>query len=469
LSYSYTWSPELSQEWRWSEKYAAQPEILKYIQYTAQRYDLRNMIRFNTKVRSAVFDEESGTWCITTDQNKKIHAKYCVLATGNLSVPNVPKIPGVDAFKGAVYHTGRWPKEAVDFSGLRVGVLGTGSSAVQAIPMIAKQAKQLVVFQRTPNYSVPAVNVPLGEEDHRKFQRELSSFLESLDSFGRVPPDAFDAPVPSREELRRKLEDAWQKGGASSFLYAFPNVLTNQEVNDAAGEFVREKIRGIIKNKETADALCAVTSPFGVKRLCVDTGYFQTFNQDHVKLVNLKKEPIETITATGITTSLGDYDLDALVFATGFDAITGAILAIDIQGKNGKKLKDVWSDGPVSYLGLMVSGFPNIFTVTGPGSPSVIGNVLLHGEHHVEFISTLIEHMEKNGKKTVDVDRQAQEVWSRHVSEVAEKTLFPKANSWYLGDNIPGKPRVFMPYVGDSYRKKCAQIASEGYKGFVMG
>lgn len=468
LSYSYTWSPELSRSWRWSEKYAAQPEILGYINHVADRYDLRGLFRFNTRVKSAVYDEASGSWRITTEQGDLIQARYCLLATGNLSVPNLPRIPGMDAFEGPIYHTGKWPKERIDFTGLRVGVVGTGSSAVQAIPMIAQEARRLYVFQRTPNYSVPAINVPLTEDDHRKFNASIAEFVASLDSFGRVPPDAARAPIPSAAEQQQRFQQAWETGGASAFLYAFPNVLTSEEVNQGAARFVKEKIRQIVKDPATAEALCATASPFGVKRLCVDTGYFQTYNRDNVTLVSLKQEALERITAKGIRTSKDEYALDALVLATGFDALTGAILAIDIQGKNGVRLKDRWSQGPASYLGLMVSGFPNIFTVTGPGSPSVIGNVLQHGQHHVEYIADLIADMRRKGSMTVDVDPQAQREWTAHVAQVADKTLFPKANSWYMGDNIPGKPRVFMPYVGDSYRKTCARIAAQGYPGFVF-
>lgn len=468
LNYSYTWSPELSKDWRWSEKYAAQPEILSYINHVADRYDLRGLIRFNTKVLSAVFDEATETWLVTTNQGSRIQARYCLLATGNLSVPNVPRLPGMESFQKPVYHTGKWPKERIDFTGLRVGVVGTGSSAVQAIPMIAKEAEQLYVFQRTPNYSVPAINVPLTEADHQQFNDSIAAFVESLDSFGRVPPNAAQAPIPSPAEQQARFEEAWAKGGASSFLHAFPNVLTSEEVNQGAATFVKEKIRQIVHDPATADALCATNSLLGVKRLCVDTGYFQTYNRRNVTLVSLKQEPLETITANGIKTSKGEYELDALVLATGFDALTGAILAIDIQGKDGAKLKDVWSQGPASYLGLMVSGFPNIFTVTGPGSPSVIGNVLQHGQHHVEYIADLIAAMHRKGKKTVEAEPGAQDEWTAHVAQVADETLFPKANSWYTGDNIPGKPRVFMPYVGDSYRKTCARIAAEGYAGFAF-
>ena len=465
LNYAYTWSDEVRRAWRWSEKYATQPEILRYIQFVAERYDLRSAYLFGTRVQSAVFDEESARWTVTTDRGDRIRARYCLLATGNLSVPNLPQVEGAQDFAGRVYHTGRWPHEPVDFRGLRVGLIGTGSSGVQAAPLLAAAAKELLVFQRTPNFSVPAHNGPLTEEDHQAFERQLPEFRKSLDSFGRVPASAFTAPVPSKEAQWQRYGDLWDHGG-SSFLYAFPNILTHQEVNDGAAAFVKEKIRGIVKDPETAEALCATRSPFGVKRVCVDTDYFATFNRPNVRLVNLRKEPLERLTPRGVQTARAEYALDAVVFATGFDAMTGAILAMQIQGRGGRTMREAWAEGPQSYLGLMVSGFPNLFTITGPGSPSVIGNVLLHGEHHVEYVLDLLRHAQAAGRPTIEAEAAAQHEWGRHVASVAERTLFPQANSWYLGSNIPCNPRVFMPYVGEGYRKTCAEIAADGYRGF---
>lgn len=465
LQYSYTWSPELRREWRWSEKYATQPEILRYMQYVATRFDLRPLIDFSTRVTSARFDATSGTWTVRTDAGDTIQARYFVMATGNPSVPLFPKLQGLEAFGGEVYHTGCWPKTPVDFQGKRVGVIGTGSSGVQAIPIIAETAGALTVFQRTPNYSVPARNGPLTEADHAKFEAQMTEFMASLETFGRVHASAFEAPIPPREAQIERYEDLWQTG-RGSFLYAFPNILTNQEVNDCAAEFVKQKIRETVKDPKTAAALTAMTSPFGVKRLCVDTNYFATYNRSNVRLVDLNEDPIERVTASGIRTAGRDVPLDMIVFATGFDAMTGALLGVDIRGQEGVSLKDAWNDGPVSYLGLMVHGFPNLFTVTGPGSPSVIGNVLLHGEHHVDTIAGLIEHAAKRGRRTIAAELPHQVAWQKHVAEVAERTLFPKANSWYLGSNIPGKPRVFMPYVGEGYRRTCSEIAADGYRGF---
>jgi len=465
LAYSYTWSPELRRDWRWSEKYATQPEILKYINHVADRFDLRSAYRFNTRVQSAVFDSGSAHWRIMTDTGEEISARFVLLATGNLSVPNTPRIEGLGDFAGPVYHTGRWPKHQVDFSGLRVGVVGTGSSGVQAIPLIAQQAQKLVVFQRTPNFSVPAHNGPLTEEDHREFERNFPQFRQSMEEFGRVPLTAYDAAVPSKEEQWKRYSELWERGGAS-FLTVYPNLLTNREVNEGVSAFVREKIRSIVKDPETAEALCGMTSPFGVKRVCIDSNYFQTFNRPNVRLVNLRRQPIERVTRTGVQTVGEHHDFDALVLATGYDAMTGAILAIDIRGKDGRQMRKSWENGPRSYLGLMVAGYPNLFTITGPGSPSVIGNVLHHGEHHIELVTLLLLHARTKGKTTIDVQESSQDEWMQHVQDVASKTLFPSAHSWYLGSNIPGKPRVFMPYVGEGYRKTCAAIVADGYRGF---
>lgn len=467
LNYSYTWSKELRQEWRWSEKYATQPEILQYIQYVAEKFDLRESFLFGTRVKSAVFDEAATAWRLETDIGDTLSARYCLLATGNLSVPLMPRIPGSEAFKGPKYHTGIWPHEKVDFKGKRVAVIGTGSSGVQAIPLIAEEAKELVIFQRTPNFSVPAHNGPLTDEDHRRFNEQLQDFIKSMESFGRVTSEAYAAPVPSRAEQWKRYNDLWDHGG-TSFLLAFPNLLTNQEVNDGIAEFVREKIRATVKDQETAEALCAQTSPFGVKRVCIDTNYFATFNRPNVRLVNLKEEPMERITARGVQTVRTEYEFDVLIFATGYDAMTGAILGMDIRGRNGRTMKDAWADGPKSYLGLMVNGFPNLFTITGPGSPSVIGNVLLHGEHHVDFTMSLLRAARDKNGDAIDATPHAQDEWVSHVAEVAARTLFPKANSWYLGSNVPGKPRVFMPYVGEGYRKICADIAADDFRGFAF-
>ncbi len=469
LLYSYSWSPELRREWRWSERYAAQAEILRYMDHAADRFRLRELIRFETRVVSAVYGEDDKLWTVRTDRGEAFRARFCIMATGCLSVPNTPSIPGLEDFRGAVYHTAKWPHEPVDFSGKRVGVIGTGSSGIQAIPVIAETAAHLSVFQRTANFSMPSRNRSLTEQDHVQFESGFAAYLESLQhtDFGRVPPTAATAPVPSREVQWQRYEELWQEGGGA-ILYAFPNILTHHGVNDVACDFVRQKIRETVQDPETAEDLCPTGHPIGVKRICVDSGYFQVFNRPNVALVNLRKEPIERFTSGGVQTSARHVDLDALVFATGFDAVTGALLAMDIRGRDGLELKEAWAAGPRTYLGLAVAGFPNLFTITGPGSPSVIGNVIANCEHHVDWLVECIDSMRRRSQQTVEPEEAAQGEWMEHVADVASRTLYPEANSWYLGVNIPGKPRVFMPYVGTGYRHTCSAIASEGYKGFLF-
>ena len=471
LFYSYSWSPELRREWRWTNRYAGQEEILSYARFAADRLDLRRLIQFDTRVAGATFDETSRRWIVETDRGDRLRARFVIMATGGLSVPNTPDIPGVADFKGGIYHTARWPQEPVDFEGKRVGIIGTGSSGVQVIPMIAKDAKQLVVFQRTPNFSVPARNRPLTDQDHRSFDDGLETYLASLEQsdFGRVPPTAFTAEVPPRDVQWARYEQLWQEGGSGGFLKAFPNILVHPDVNEVCADFVRQKIRETVKDPKTAEALSPAGYPFGVKRLCVDTDYFDTYNRPNVELVNLREEPIEKITADGVDTASRHFDLDALVFATGFDAVTGALLAVDISGRDGTTLKDAWSEGPQTYLGLTVAGFPNLFTITGPGSPSVIGNVITNCEYHVDWIAECLTHMQRHDLATIEPDGEAQIAWGAHVAEVADRTLFPKANSWYLGVNIPGKPRVFMPYIGEGYRTTCKEVVADGYRGFRFG
>jgi cyclohexanone monooxygenase len=471
LFYSYSWSPELRREWRWTQKYAEAPEILQYIRHAADRFDLRRLIQFETRVTEAAFDEQAGRWIVQTDRGQRLRARFCVMATGGLSIPNTPAIPGVETFEGATYHTARWPLEAVDFTGLRVGVIGTGSSGVQAIPKIAETAERVTVFQRTANFSVPAHNRPLEPADYDEFETGLAAYLESLEGadFGRVPPTAFTAEIPSREVQWARYDELWRTGGSGGFLRAFPNILTHHEVNDVAADFVRHKIREIVKDPRTAAALSPSGHPFGVKRLCVDTGYFETYNRPNVELVDLRAEPIKEITRNAVETASRRFEIDALVFATGFDAVTGALLKVDIRGRDGLSLKEAWADGPRSYLGLSVAGFPNLFTITGPGSPSVIGNVITNCEQHVDWIADCIRYMREQSLQTIEPTPEAERDWVAHVAEVADRTLFPEANSWYLGLNIPGKPRVFMPYIGEGYRQTCREIVAEGYRGFVFG
>jgi len=468
LFYSYTWSEELQKEWRWTEKYAAQPEILAYANHVADRFDLRRMIAFETRVLSATFDETADRWRIVTDRGDEVAARYLITATGCLSTPRKPPIPGVDSFAGATYHTGAWPHEGVDFTGQRVGVIGTGSSAIQSIPQIAKQAARVTVFQRTANFSVPANNTPLTEKDLEEFWKMYPGYMALVKGpgmgFGGNPANTLAA---TPEERRQRYEEYWGVGGAG-FLAAWGGIITDAEVNDEAASFVREKIGETVKDAKTADALKPRDHPIGTKRICVDIDYYETYNRQNVELVNLKATPIEEISASAVRTADATYGVDALVFATGFDAMTGALLAIDIKGAGGRDFRDAWAEGPKAYLGLAVAGFPNMFLITGPGSPSVLSNMINSIEQHVEWIVDCLAYMREHGLTRIEADRQTQEAWVRHVAAVADKTLFPRAASWYMGANIPGKPRVFMPYIGAGYRKKCADVAAAGYEGFEL-
>lgn len=471
LEYSYQFSEELQQEWNWTEKYAPQGEILDYANHVADRFDLRKDITFETKVNSAHFDETSRCWTITTN-DETVSAKYCIMATGCLSKPNMPHFNGLETFKGNQYHTSSWPKEGVDFTGRRVGVIGTGSSGIQSIPIMAAQAKELTVFHRTPNFSVPAHNAPLDPEYEKTIKSDYAGFRarnkEMQSGFGSNL-DRNEVPASSVSDAERLAiyEKRWAHGGLP-FLGAFDDLLIDKEANDTAAEFLRGKIKGIVKDPAIAELLSPQTVA-GCKRLCVDTGYFDTFNKDHVSLIDVNATPIEGFYEGGIKTSEASFELDDIVFATGFDAMTGAVLSIDIRGKGGQTLRDKWSAGPVTYLGLGTSGFPNLFTITGPGSPSVLTNMIPSIEQHVEWIADCITSMEERQVGQIEVTEEAETTWVAEVNAIGDFTLFPTCNSWYLGANVPGKPRVFMPYLGfPEYVTKCNEVAANNYAGFAL-
>ena len=470
LQYSYSFSPELEQQWIWTEKYASQPEILSYIRHVADRYDLRRVIVFNSRVRSLVFDEAHSRWDLQTEAGESASAQFVVMATGALSIPRLPDIPGMESFAGSVYHTGAWPHEGVDFSGRRVGVIGTGSSGIQTIPAIAKQAKELVVFQRTANFSIPAWNGKLEDDTQQEFKRNYRQHRSRAREVGTLYEFSDKAASQvSEPERQREFQRRWDQGGVN-FVHSFNDVMIDQRSNDSIAEFVRERIRGIVKNPQVAESLCPNDHPLGSKRICVDTGYYEAYNRDNVTLVDLKKTPIEQVLHDGVRTTAATFQLDAMVCATGYDALTGAVLNIDIRGRGGLELKRKWDHGPRTYLGLMTEGFPNMFIVTGAGSPSVLVNMIVGIEHHVEWISDCLQHMRNTGLDTMEPTRAAEDGWVEHVNQAADKTLFPKANSWFLGANIPGKPRVFMPYVAKIgvYRKECQAVADEDYRGFTL-
>ena len=473
LDYSFSFSKELEQKWHWSERYPVQPEILGYARHVAEAFELRSGIKFNTRVQSAHFDDAKNVWHVVTDQGDDVTADYCIMATGCLSTWRMPEFKGRDTFSGKSYHTGNWPHEGVDFTGQRVAVIGTGSSAIQAIPKIAEQAKHLTVFQRTPNFSLPASQRPMkpGEVDEYKARydeiREKARHSPGgLGSITYGTTSALETPDDARTQL---FEDRWSRGGFA-MIYAYSDLAVDKRANQFAADFVRGKIRSIVKDPKVAELLCPNDHPIGTKRICMDTGYFETYNRPNVTLVDVKETPIQEITPHGVKVNGKEYEVDAIVYATGFDAMTGALARIDIRGRGGRKLADDWVAGPRAYLGLNVSGYPNLFTVTGPGSPSVLSNMMTSIEQHVEWISDCIHYLRANGKRMIEADPVAQDEWVQHVNDVAHMTLHPQANSWYMGANIPGKPRVFMPYIGGvgAYRAKCKEIADAGYTGFSL-
>ncbi len=467
LEYSYSFDEQLQQDWKWPERYGTQPEILKYINHVADRFDLRRDVQLNTRIASATFDDKTNQWTLKTRDGEEIRARYCVMAAGNLSTPRVPDFKGLKNFKGKWYHSGLWPHEGVDFSGLRVGVIGTGSSGVQMIPLIAQQAKHLTVFQRTANFSLPARNMPMPQEKERKHKAEYSArraaAMETPFAIGGHPKPTKSALEVPKAERDAAYEAKWQEGGSISYLYAYTDLLVNKESNDTASEFVRNKIRAIVKDKRTAELLAPKDHPIGTKRLCLDTNYYETYNRPNVSLVDVRSDPIAEISESGLRLNSGAaHELDAIVFATGFDAMTGALNEIDVRTSLGAVLREHWEGGPLTYLGVMVAGFPNMFIVTGPGSPGVKTQMIASIEQHVDWIADAIDHLQQRQLDRIEPTAEAEIDWVTHVNQVA--------NSWYMGANIPGKPRVFMPYVGgfDRYKKHCDAIAAKGYEGFNL-
>ncbi|QPM71451.1 flavin-containing monooxygenase [Mycobacterium avium] len=472
VDYCYSFSEALQREWDWSEKYATQPEILAYINWVADRLDLRRDITLNARVNSAVLDEAQLRWTVTTEAGERVTARFCVMATGPLSAAMTPPFPGLDTFAGQVYHTAAWPHEPVDFTGKRVAVIGTGSSGIQSIPIIAEAASQLYVFQRTPNYSVPAGNRPLSDSDRAEVkahyaERRRMSWRSGGGSPHVAHPKLTMEATP--EERREAFEKRWELGGVL-FSKTFADQMIDPVANEEARKFYEEKVRAVIDDPALADLLIPNDHPIGTKRICTDSNYFQTFNRPNVKLISVRKTPIMSIDATGINTTDAHYDLDAIVLATGFDAMTGALAKIDIVGRDGRRLSDDWSGGPRTYLGLGVDGFPNLFLVSGPGAPAVLANMVLHAEANVNWIADCIAYLDAHDYTAVEATTDAVDDWGAECARRADATLFTKADSWYLGANVPGKPRVFMLFVGGFgvYLDICAEVANAGYKGFSL-
>jgi len=473
LDYSYSFDEDLQQEWHWSERYASQPEILRYINHVADRFNLRPDIILNTRVSAAEFVESDSEWRLTTASGDIFTGQFCVMACGVLSAAQVPLLPGLDAFQGEWYHTGAWPHDDVDFTGKRVGVIGTGSSGTQLIPIVAEQARELIVFQRTANFCMPAQNVPLDPAVERAWKAhypERRAFARSS-SFGHNqlsnPLNGRDATPEKRQE---EFERRWQLGGLY-MMRAFKDILTDAAVNEDAIQFVHSKIDEIVDDPETAELLKPKDLYIGTKRLCSGTGYYETYNRDNVRLVDVKSYPLREVTATGLRTDVADYDLDVIVFATGFDAMTGSILRIDPRGRDGHALHEHWANGPRTYLGVMTSGFPNLFLIAGAGSPSVFSNMVNSIEQHIDWVASAIEDVRRDGIRTIEAMPDAEERWVTHVNELAEQTLYRHArNTWFYGANTPGKPVVFMPYLGGvgNYAATIEGVADAGYRGFLL-
>ena len=472
LAYSYSFDPDMEQDFEWQERYPTQPEILRYAQYVADRFDLRKDIVFRTRVAAAHYDEDSRTWSVRTEHEDAVTARFLVMATGCLSSSKLPEIPGLDTFKGATYHTAHWPHEGVDFSGKRVGLIGTGSSGVQSIPVIAEQAADLTVFQRTPAYSLPARNRELRPDEITEMKENYRTYRQAQKESGFGVP----TPVPTKSALEvseaerhARYEEAWESGSLVNLLTTYTDLAVDQEANDTAKRFIHRKIHEVVEDPQTAADLCP-EYPVGTQRPCLDTSYYETYNRPDVHLVNLQREPLVEVTEKGVRTAAEEYVFDAIVYATGFDAMTGSLTNVDIRGRGGASLKETWSAGPRTYLGIGSAGFPNLFMITGPGSPSVLSNMIVSIEQHVDWVCDAIEHLRRQGLTAIEPSQQAQDEWVDHVNLLASHTLYPKANSWYMGANVPGKPRVFMPYAGGvgEYRKKCDEVAAKGYEGFAL-
>jgi cyclohexanone monooxygenase len=473
LDYCYSFSPELLAEWGWTERYATQPEILSYIEHVADRFDLRRDIAFDTRVTAVRFDDRAQRWIVETNRDHRVSARFVVAASGCLSEPKAPDFPGLDEFSGQWVQTSLWPEEPLALAGKRVAVIGTGSSGIQSIPLIAQEAAQLTVFQRTPNFTLPARNAPIDPSYQARVRADYAAHLarNKLTKGGTQSRIATGLSVHEVQEAERVqgFERAWTFGGAGMQVL-YRDILAELTANKFAADFVAAKISEIVEDPRTAALLTPREYPFAAKRLCLDTDYFATFNRPNVELVDISEQPIERITPAGIEVAGREYPADLIVFATGFDAMTGSLQAMNIVGRGGITLREHWREGPTNYLGLMMAGFPNLFTVNGPGSPSVLVNMLVTIEHHVDWIADCIDHLLGTGLVTIEPVAQAETAWSLEVQAIGEKTLYPLARSWYMGDNVPGKPRRFLAYAGgfDSYAARCAEVADDGYLGFVL-
>ncbi|PLW69574.1 flavin-containing monooxygenase [Pseudohalioglobus lutimaris] len=472
VEYSYSFDEELQQEWSWPEYFSAQPDLERYANHVADRFNLRERIRFSNPVKSMRFNQDENLWHVYTAQGNHLVCRYVIAATGSLTAPNMPPWPGREAFKGDIYHTARWPAEGVDFSGKRVGFIGTGSTGIQAMPIIAEQAEELYVFQRTPAFCMPSGNRPLDEEYERDWKDNYQERRrQMLDTYGAslIKQPEFSAHECTAEQREDILEQAWKSQSAFQLILAFSDVMTDPEVNEMVCEFARNKIRSIVKDPEVAELLCPTSYPIGGKRLCIGNGYFEMYNRGNVTLVDVKKAPIIEFTETGLRTEAAQYDLDIIITATGFDAVTGAMERIDIEGCNNRKLVEKWADGPTTYLGAMVSGFPNLFMIHGPSTPAAQAQMITSGEWQVNWTADIIDNMEQEGLSRIDVTEEAEQSWAQEVNMVSEQTLHKLADSWYNAKNIEGKKGGMMIYVGGfpRFSELCEAAIADGYKGFT--
>ncbi|WP_342212912.1 NAD(P)/FAD-dependent oxidoreductase [Nocardia wallacei] len=474
MYYNYSFDPELEQEWEWTEKLPPQPELLRYIDHVADRFDLRKDVRLHTRVTAAVYDESAARWRITTDRGEVVSARFAIMATGCLSVPKRVEVPGIETFRGRSFHTGEWPEHDVDFTGRPVAVIGTGSSGVQIVPLVAAAAEQLTVFQRTANYVLPAGNHPIDPE----YQREIKSRYREVrtanreSSFGIAQPEPTKGALEVSEEERNAFyRKVWEDKDSElvSMLVGFTDLLADEAANETAAQFIRDRIAEIVTDPAVA-RLLQPSGLFGVKRPVLGTNYYETFNRPNVRLVDVRATPLTQVTASGLETTAESFEFDDIIYATGFDAMTGALAAIDIRGRDGVSLREKWAAGPVTYLGLAVAGFPNLFTLAGSGSPSVLSNMMVSIEQHVDWVADAIVSMRSRGITTMEARVDAEQGWTRHVGEVGDMTLYPKVDSWYVGSNVPGKPRVMYAYIGGvgAYREKCDQVAAADYEGFTL-
>ncbi|MBA4287342.1 MAG: cyclohexanone monooxygenase [Xanthomonadaceae bacterium] len=474
IEYSYSFDEALQQEWKWTTRMARQPEILAYLNHVTDRYDLRRDIQFGTRVVAAHFDDATRLWTVSSDRGHRVTARHVVMATGCLSTPKPIEYPGADRFKGQILRTAFWPKEEVDFRGKRVGVVGTGSSAIQAIPIIAEAAAHLTVFQRTPNFSIPAGNGPLSDDEAARQKAGYADLrAREWDSdvgiCAKLAPETRRALDCTAEEREAEYEKRWAAGGLY-FYCSFVDLLVDKSANQTLTEFAQRKIRAKIKEPALAELLVPKDYPFGAKRICADSGYYETYNRDNVTLVDVKSTPIREITPDGLKVGDTVHALDMIIFATGFDAMTGTLLNIDIRGRGGKRFSEHWQDGPRSLYGIMPSGFPNLYITTGPGSPSVLYNMVLGNEYHVNWIMDCIAHLARTGHQTIEAKPDPESAWRETVNAIGKMTLFGEASSWYMGDNVPGKPRVILPYLGGfrSYKQACDAEAASGYPNFEI-